>query len=348
VDSMPIKPLVTLLRVLQDQGYPIEKALAQIGLDFNPLGDKTRAQDRIPTASYSKLYALLMQLQQDEAFGLGEGYRSPPGTFRMMCLFTIHCRTLEQALRRAWMFYDYCDQYRTDRGTDTGEPIVPGPRANQSLCVFQRGSATQSTVVQANVLLMMYRFYSWLAGKALPLSAVHLQGPTGSSATEYAELFGCDVLFEQQLPGLLVESPVLQLPVVQSEESLKEYLRQTPYHLVRRDPPGVDKRLSDRVEDILTRYGTSAMPGAREVAALLNMSARTLHRRLSLENTSFQQLKDSFRAGLAQHYLGREELSIDAIAALMGFQDNSAFYRSFRNWTGQSPGEYRRSVTDRP
>jgi AraC-like DNA-binding protein len=74
------------------------------------------------------------------------------------------------------------------------------------------------------------------------------------------------------------------------------------------------------------------------------MSARTLHRRLTQEGTSFQQLKDGFRAGLARHYLSRQELSIDAIATLMGFQDNSAFYRSFRKWTGMSPGEYRRSV----
>jgi AraC-like DNA-binding protein len=87
------------------------------------------------------------------------------------------------------------------------------------------------------------------------------------------------------------------------------------------------------------------MPGARDVASALNMSARTLHRRLTQEGTSFQQIKDNFRTALARHYLGRPELSIDAIATLMGFQDNSAFYRSFRKWTGMSPGEYRRSLT---
>ena len=341
---MPIKPLVTLLRVLQDLGFPIDTALQLIDLDFNPLDGCASAPECVPAASYSKLYALLMQLHQDEAFGLGEGYRSPPGTFRMMCLFIIHCRTMEDALRRAWMFYDYCDQFRSDATRDAGDPLLPTPGKQQVLCVFKRGSDAQSTVVQANVLLMMYRFYSWLAGKPLPLSAVHLQGQSGANTGEYRDLFGCDVRFEQPIPGLLLEAPVLQLPVVQTEESLKEYLRQAPYQLVRRDPPGIDRRLSDQVESILTRYGTGAMPAAKEVAAALNMSARTLHRRLSVENTSFQQLKDDFRAALAKHYLARPELSIDAIAALMGFQDNSAFYRSFKSWTGKSPGEYRRSL----
>ncbi len=343
MDTMPIRPLVTLLRVLRDQGYPVDNALRHIGLDFNPMED-TGVPDRVPTASYSKLYALVMEWQQDEAFGLGEGYRSPPGTFRMMCLFIIHCRTLEQALRRAWSFYDYCDQYRLIQRPEAGEPLVPVDDGDQILWVFQRGPEPQPQVVQANVLLMMYRFYSWLAGKPLPLSAVHLQGTETGNAHDYESLFDCPVKFGQAIPGLLLPAAVLQLPVVQNEDTLREYLRQTPYQLVRRDTPGVDRRLSDQVESILTRHASGAMPGAREVASALNMSARTLHRRLTQEGTSFQQLKDSFRAGLARHYLGRQELSIDAIATLMGFQDNSAFYRSFRKWTGMSPGEYRRSL----
>lgn len=345
MDTMPIKPLATLLRVMRDQGYPIDNALRHINLDYNPLEQPDACPDQVPTASYSKLYALLMQLHQDEAFGLGEGYRSPPGTFRMMCLFIIHCRTLEQALRRAWAFFDYCDQYRPALHATSGEPLVPVGDGEQVLWVFQRGRGPQDQVVQANVLLMMYRFYSWLAGKPLPLTEVHLPGEELGNASDYQALFDCAVKFGQATPGLLLPAPVLQLPVVQNEDSLRDFLRQTPYQLVRRDTPGIDRRLSDQVERILTRYASGAMPGASEVASALNMSARTLHRRLTLEDTSFQQLKDGFRAGLARHYLARQELSIDAIATLMGFQDNSAFYRSFRKWTGMSPGEYRRSLT---
>ena len=45
--------------------------------------------------------------------------------------------------------------------------------------------------------------------------------------------------------------------------------------------------------------------------------------------------------------MNRPELSIDAIAAVMGFQDNSAFYRSFKKWTGQSPGQFRTQLQQR-
>ena len=66
---MPLKTLNTLLRVVIEQGYPIEHALQHIGLDFDPL---TAAPEtlpaQIPTESYSKLYRLLMKILQDEAF----------------------------------------------------------------------------------------------------------------------------------------------------------------------------------------------------------------------------------------------------------------------------------------
>ena len=84
--------------------------------------------------------------------------------------------------------------------------------------------------------------------------------------------------------------------------------------------------------------------GLGTVAESLHISARTMHRRLTSEGTSFQQLKDSFRQTLAVHYIARPELSIDAIAALIGFQDNAAFYRSFKKWTGVSPGQYRQQL----
>ena len=71
------------------------------------------------------------------------------------------------------------------------------------------------------------------------------------------------------------------------------------------------------------------------------MSAPTLRRRLKAENVTFQELKDQCRCEAAIAYLSRPDLSINAVATLMGFTDPSAFHRSFKKWTGMPPGEYR-------
>ena len=344
MDNMPLKTLNTLLRVVIEQGYPLDKALSEIGLDFNPLEQEEQSSAEISTSCYSKLYRLLMEILEDEAFGLGQAYHAPPGTFRMMCLFIIHCPTLEQALIRSWEFHEYCDQYRGVPRGSTAWPILELKDSERVLCLFQRGemAGRDENIAHANVILMMYRFYSWLIARPLPVLEVHLRAPQPNETGHYEELFDCPVLFEQANSGLVLNRSVLQHPVAQSEESLKEFLKQLPYPLVKRARPGQVNTLSQRVEQLLTGYASQKLPTAELMAERLNMSPRTLHRKLTAEGTSFQQIKDDFRRDLAIHYMGRQELTIDAIAALMGFQDNSAFYRSFKKWTGQSPGSWRR------
>lgn len=345
LNSMPLKTLNSLLRVVIDQGYPLEQALQHIGLDLNPLDQPPEAlPSHIPTEHYSKLYGLLMQILQDEAFGLGQQYHAPPGTFRMMCLFVIHCSTLEQALTRAWEFHDYCDQFRDPIKQERGSPFLELADSDLVMCLFGRSASIEEdrgSVSHANVLLMMYRFYSWLIARDLPLREVHLRAHAPASTTAYEKLFGCPVRFGMAHSGLVVSRATLQRPVAQTEESLKEFLRQTPYLLLKKDQATNDKPLSRKIELLLAQYNSQQLPTASEVAKAMNMSPRTLHRKLTAEGTSFQQKKDDFRRELAVHYMNRPELSLDAIAAVMGFQDNSAFYRSFKKWTGVSPGQFR-------
>ena len=66
-------------------------------------------------------------------------------------------------------------------------------------------------------------FYSWLIGRELPLLEVHLRSPEPASVGVYEELFNCPVRFGQARSGLVIHRSLLQHPVVQTEESLREF-----------------------------------------------------------------------------------------------------------------------------
>ena len=89
---------------------------------------------------------------------------------------------------------------------------------------------------------------------------------------------------------------------------------------------------------------SQGFPGFETLSAALNMSAPTLRRRLKREGTTFQQLKDQCRCEAATALLDNADLSINQVAAQMGFTDPSAFHRSFKKWTQQTPGEYRAAL----
>ena len=77
-------------------------------------------------------------------------------------------------------------------------------------------------------------------------------------------------------------------------------------------------------------------------ARSLQMSPRTLGRRLQHEGTTFKHLLDDLRRRMALRYVDGQELGLSEIAFLLGFSQTAAFHRAFKRWTAQTPLEYRR------
>jgi AraC-like DNA-binding protein len=81
--------------------------------------------------------------------------------------------------------------------------------------------------------------------------------------------------------------------------------------------------------------------GAEAIATRLDITPRTLARRLRAEGTSFQEIRDDVRRKLAESYLRKTAMPAADIALALGFSDATAFSRAFRRWTGVSPIRYR-------
>jgi AraC-like DNA-binding protein len=83
------------------------------------------------------------------------------------------------------------------------------------------------------------------------------------------------------------------------------------------------------------------------MAGRLNMSGRTLQRRLSDQGLSFHGLVDECRRQLAERLLSQTRHSLSEVPFLTGFSEQSAFTRAFRRWAGTTPGSYRRASAAR-
>lgn len=98
----------------------------------------------------------------------------------------------------------------------------------------------------------------------------------------------------------------------------------------------VTQRLQSRLAQCQGRY-----PALVEMAALENVSARTLIRYLREEGTTYQQLLDSVREELACWLLLQTDLPVEAVAERLGYEDTSNFSRTFRRWVGVTPSDFR-------
>ena len=77
------------------------------------------------------------------------------------------------------------------------------------------------------------------------------------------------------------------------------------------------------------------------VAGALNMTPRTLHRKLQEHGESFRTLLAGVRKNLVKGYLGDPDLTLTEVAFLLGYSDASSFSRAFRRWFGTSPSASR-------
>jgi len=83
-------------------------------------------------------------------------------------------------------------------------------------------------------------------------------------------------------------------------------------------------------------------PMIKRVAQRLNVSVRSLQRRLQEGGTSCTKLVDEIRFKTACCLLDAPRTSITDVAAAVGYTDPSSFSRSFARWSGMQPKAYRR------
>jgi AraC-like DNA-binding protein len=302
-------------------------------------------RDTFPASKFGKLYQKVMWVMRDESYGMPSGGRVPNGTFRMMCLCVIHCKTLGQAIRRCSEFYEI------SRGAvikptlelrGRNAQVVMSAVDSVSAAEFQQIIAESSDVAIRTGLSAWHHFACWLAGRRLELDSVSLTFDKPTNVTKYEVLFQAQAKFGQTENHISFPASLLELPVVQTEESLHGFLQTAPYQLL--VMVDGDNSLKSRVQAIIGRDFSREIPSAESVAESLNMSVTTLRRRLQKEKTSFQRIKDECRREAATNYLSCAELSNNDVAALMGFDETSAFFRSFKKWTGMTPGDFRRSA----
>ncbi len=102
-----------------------------------------------------------------------------------------------------------------------------------------------------------------------------------------------------------------------------------------------DNSLSATIRRILNQGGVLESLSFELVAEQLHMTTQTIRRRLKEEGNSFQEIKDSLRRDTAIYHLVKTDTPINDIVELLGFSEPSVFNRTFKKWTGLTPGAYR-------
>src|ERR1700722_18735230 len=319
------------LQSLSARDLNADELLANVGLSSTLL---QMPQARVSAKHYGALWRTIALALDDEFFGQ-DSRRMKAGSFAMLCHSVLGCKNLGQALDRSLRFYALILD-------DIAGALVRN--GGEALIVLRERAAGANQRVFAHELLLMllYGVSCWLVGRRIPILRTEFSYAEPAHSAEYRLMYCADLRFNRPNTAIAFDASYLDLPVVQNERSLKEFLRTAPESILVKYKNS--SSLTARVRRRLRQFPPDELPDFESLTDELNMTPATMRRRLHEEGASYQSIKDELRRDLAISHLSHSGRSVMDIALELGFSERSAFHRAFRKWTGASPGEFRRTA----
>ena len=194
---------------------------------------------------------------------------------------------------------------------------------------------------QVEEALGMLMLEQSLVGEAPIVERVSLAYPAPRHEHRYHELFGDTVRFGASRNRITMDKTWFNKNVRTSDDGFNrvclEYCESSLRQMECNRP--VTQRLRGY---LLSRSG--ALPSLAKSAAALNITERTLRRRLEEEGTTFRNVIEAWRMDRAREYFRQPDPSAKEVAYLLGFNEASALRHAFKKWTGQTINEYRNQV----
>jgi AraC-like DNA-binding protein len=178
--------------------------------------------------------------------------------------------------------------------------------------------------------------------------SVDLPFPAPRCADYYRGMFACPVNFGASAGWLRFGTEWLDRPPVGRDPITHSIVLQICDDMMAQlgGEPGV---VGEIQRQLVSRPGS--FPDLETMAARLNVSSRTIRRRLQSAGKTYRQVLDATRLHLATRYLSDSDMTHEHIAARLDFSSAENFRRAFQRWTGRSPGRFRttqRTTQDGP
>lgn len=175
------------------------------------------------------------------------------------------------------------------------------------------------------------------AGPRWTPTQVQVMGAPVQGRTAVQDVLSCEIS-RGEVSAIIFPSEMLELPNVRA--GLPEDSGILDNEVLLPDPRDIVKS----VEHLVRLALLEGRPRVGWVARKMDLSGRSLQRHLNAHATTFETVMDRVLTRHSMKLLEQADLPITELALQLGYADPSHFVRAFRRWTGQTPGEFRRSL----
>lgn len=325
---------LNLLAYAVQKNIDVEQLCERSEIDLNELRSDTG-----PGLTARQLAALWLQaidLSHDPFFGLHFGEAMQVTALGVVGELLRHSKTIGEALTHAAAFVHLItDMITMDVvRSDQSFTLRFVPNHNQQMAhpaLFQQ-------IVDFFMAFTLHEVDGLILQKMKPSVVKMMHGQTNLS--EYQRVFRCPLIQFSDTFSITFTNTYWDEPILTTDYDLQRVLLRKVSVL--NDAFTNMHVLSERINSYLLANACMGVPTLDAIAANLNVSSRSLQRKLQEEGVTYQQLTDSLRKSLALHYLESGTYPVKEVSYMLGYNELSAFNRAFRRWTGTTPTSYQK------
>ena len=325
----------TIIDVAEKQGADRPVLLACIGLNEETLQDNLL---RVSIGKVKVLFEEIIRQTGDQAIGLHVAENVRPGSLGTLGYAMMSCASVHEA-------YVLLKSFGEVVADCAGFNFVKDEKVGTAIFTVSTNDLESVRPLNDMFMAIFWVFGQWITSVDIKLTTVSFTHSPTNYMGEYERIFGAQPAFSNEQCGLVIDRAYLDAPMDQPDAEINSIMLQKTEHTHRslKSKEGLDKVVASQVRKFLPLQKATLTL----IAASLNMSERSLSRKLKEEGFSYKTILASERRAMALDYLKDFNCSVINFYSQLGYRDYSAFSHAFRVWTGFSPTEYRDTLEKR-
>ena len=319
---------------------------SKIGIDSEDILNRADIKSSVLSNSYKRialdkfgfLWNEILQKSNDPDFGLNfgaSGYSIKGGGILSSILR--NCPTLGIAIEKLIRYHDLSGEVSLFELEKNGNHISIIIKPIHPDIEFQRHSAEV-------LLASLFAILQELSCGNISFKEIHFAHSKPEVISTHKRIFNTELVFNQKENRLVFEERYLSQSIFLANNELLDALQQFAQEQLNKL-----KSTNEWSNKVKRRIGWILLngdkPGIETISQDLNISTRSLQNKLKNESVSYQILLDEVRKEISLSYIERPDTTINDLAFILAFSDQSAFSHSFKRWTGKSPLEYRKILS---
>jgi AraC-like DNA-binding protein len=321
--TLSAQDLRVFLNALRDLGYDTATLVAAAGLRDRDLANPDA---RVSCEACGRLFSCAQQQRFTPNLGLELARVTPLGAWPLVDYLVLTSDTVANGAHQLVRYLRL-----------TSNPVAVIIRDDTDPVRIEMATNVQPLAMEFLAALIHLHFRTETEGRFTCLS-VNFQHQL-DDRDGFERALASPVKTNAAWNGMEIARACWQLPLRRRDPILRQMLEQHANDILEQLPQRGG--LAGDVQHLLVSRIAGGDIRAHSVARALNLSARTLQRRLAEEGVTYQALVDRARKDAASRYLGHANLAIGEVAYLVGFSEPAPFHRAFKRWFGVTPERFR-------